>query len=192
VQERRKRQHADLIADLQPDQRFAPRAISARSAYEFDPGRSGKGNGSRLNSETFASRAFNISRYILSVLQKARLWKLGSRRLLQSMSLDSRRFDLDQRSEIRNQISAESRCSRRSSSRSRSSSGCGSDGTGGGAPAFIGFLPVGNEEGCTDNRRNRYLSRTRYYHLIHGFRRSWGKGARIDPAGGENIGALII
>jgi len=89
MQERRKRQHADLIADLQPDQRFAPRAISARSVYGFDSGRNGKGNCVALNSETFASRAFNISRYVLSVFQKARPWKNG---VASGFAIDVARF----------------------------------------------------------------------------------------------------
>lgn len=153
MQERRKRQDADLIADLQPDQRFAPRAISARSVYGFHSGRNGKGNCGALNSETFASRAFNISRYVLSILQKARLWKNG---VASGFAIDVARFPLprpgpeigDQKSDVSRIPSLHSpgrakrlqlspvcsralRGSRRRSGRSRRNSGSGSDVSGG-------------------------------------------------------------
>src|SRR5439155_3300985 len=60
------------------------------------------------------------------------------------------------------------------------------------ARPFIGQLSKGYEESCTKDRCNRHLSRTGYSHLINDFRRILrsASGARINPAGGENIGGL--
>jgi len=99
----------------------------------------------RSNSETFASRAFNISRVRLErFAESADYGRMASLRVLQSMSLDSHRLDLDQRSEIRirrqrnpirtillageaatalDRLFAGLRGSRRGSGRSRSNSG---------------------------------------------------------------------
>src|SRR5205807_4311154 len=116
--------------------------------YGFDSGRNGKGNCVTLNSETFASRAFNISRYVLSALQKTRLWKNG---VASGFAINVAQFPSprpgsevgDQKSDVsgipfaafpgqakRLQLSPvysrALRGSRRGSSRSRSNSGSGS------------------------------------------------------------------
>src|SRR5205814_3389938 len=122
-----------------------------------------------------------------------------------SVSLDSRPLD-SRAGEAATALSPIYSCAlegrRRSSSRSRSRSNSRRGGNTGSrsrsdhngccACAFFGQFSIGYEERCTQDRCHCHLSRTCYYHSIDDFRRILRStpGARINPAGGENIGGL--
>src|SRR5207237_9314341 len=90
--------------------------------------------------------------------------------------------------------SSRNRSWRRSNSLRGGNSGSGgsSDHNGCCTCAFFGQFSIGYEERCTEDRCDCHLSRTCYYHSVDDFRRILRStpGARINPAGGENIGSL--